>query len=143
MINLLPAVVFVSLALLHSHCLAMNLRLRKSSLRDLDAIARVVAASSYQEPANAWKYPDRDRYPDDAYQCLRVDYLKYIRNDEQRWHCMVTEKVEQDDQNATIIAVALWEVSAIPELAHEKPHSSASPPGQTGIATSHVDISPL
>lgn len=131
-------IVYVLLTFFKAACLAMTIRVRKSSLQDLDAIAKVVAASSYQEPSNAYKYPTRDRYPNDAYECTRNDYLKYIRNDEHRWHCMVTEKVKDNEAEATIISVALWEVSAVPELI---PKESSPPPSSTdqaGIVLSYL-----
>lgn len=105
--------------------------IRQATPSELSYITRIILASSSTEASFIWRFPYRTEYPQDMYDHIWHEYHKYVESRD--WAVMVAEvpvlctnELGRREEELvglgemSIIAVAVWYVSALPSTEKEK-----------------------
>ncbi|KAF3768123.1 hypothetical protein M406DRAFT_253529 [Cryphonectria parasitica EP155] len=101
--------------------------IRPADKKDLDNITDIVKAGFPDDPGCDYKYPFRDKYPDDFWKWTRRDHEAYIDQPEKFVVLVATQPVAGDErgQDQTIvdrpIAYAVWD-TAVNTKARSRDH---------------------
>lgn len=97
---------------------------RPATLSDLPSITNIALTSSSTEPSFAWKFPQHKQFPQDVYNHIRHEYRTYLEIVD--WVVVVGEvpavyangmrsrREEVEEVEMMTIAVAVWNISALP-----------------------------
>lgn len=83
--------------------------MRQATKADLDDIADVIAAAFPDDPGCDYKFPYRDKYPEDFRKWLRIEYEGYLDQPKKFAFNVVT--VTEGDLVDKAIAVGVWDIS--------------------------------
>ncbi|KAH7377964.1 acyl-CoA N-acyltransferase [Cadophora sp. MPI-SDFR-AT-0126] len=90
--------------------------LRKADKSDLEDITTVAQAGFPDDPEFDYRFPKRDKYPEDNRKWIKREYQAYIEQPEKFTVMIVTTPVEKDGQVASqAIALAVWDISVLTE----------------------------
>lgn len=98
------------------------INVRAADKQDLDAITGIVKAGFPDDPGCDYKYPYRDKYPDDFWEWTRREYEEYINQPDKFAVLVATQPVAADasgsaaDQGPSLqldrpIAYAVWDMA--------------------------------
>lgn len=90
-----------------------ELRLRVATKLDLDEITRVVQAGFPDDPEFNYRFPYRDRYPEDNWTWVRKEYEEYIEQPSKFAVMVITTPVGSDSGGVAdrVVALAVWDMS--------------------------------
>jgi hypothetical protein len=91
---------------------AEGFTLRKANEEDLDIITQIVKVSFAREPEQNYRFPHRDKYPEDYRIWTRKEYQGYLEQPEKFVFHVVEASVKS---NVTVkrqpIALSVWDVA--------------------------------
>lgn len=95
---------------------ANSLILRKATKADLDDITRVAQAGFPDDPEFNYRFPHRDKWPEDSWKWTRREYEGYIEQPEKFAVLVVTASVATNGKAADRpIALAVWDLAVLTE----------------------------
>ena len=90
--------------------------LRKANKSDLEDITTVAQAGFPDDPEFDYRFPKRDKYPEDNRKWIRREYQAYLEQPEKFTVMIITTPVEKDGQVASrAIALAVWDMAVLTE----------------------------
>ncbi|KAK4649347.1 uncharacterized protein QC761_118050 [Podospora bellae-mahoneyi] len=85
--------------------------MRKATKNDLDAITRVIQAGFPDDPGCNYKFPYRDKYPEDFWKYTRRQYEEYLEQPEKFAFNVVTVTNEEAGLDDLPIAIGVWDIA--------------------------------
>tara|TARA_R110002060_G_scaffold15727_12_gene21975 strand:- start:2066 stop:2506 length:441 start_codon:yes stop_codon:yes gene_type:complete len=90
--------------------------LRKADKSDLEDITTVAQAGFPDDPEFDYRFPKRDKYPEDNRKWIKREYQAYLEQPEKFTVMIITTPVERDGQVASrAIALAVWDMAVLTE----------------------------
>ena len=91
-----------------------NISLRVATAHDLDDIVRIVKTGFPDDPVWDYRFPYRNKYPEDHDYWTRKEYADYLSQvDKFAIVLAVLPKREKEKENNVTIAVAVWDLNVM------------------------------
>jgi len=99
----------------------VGLNVRAAAQADLDEIVRLVQIAFPDDPEFNYRFPYRDRFPEDNTTGVRREYAAYLDQPEKFAVMVVTtsDTNESEVQGHPIIALAVWDISVLTAAAND------------------------
>ncbi|KAL8834336.1 MAG: hypothetical protein Q9170_003790 [Blastenia crenularia] len=91
-----------------------ELSLRTATEADLDELTQVAQAGFPDDPEWNYRFPNRRKYPEDNWKCIRREYEEYLAQPEKYVVLVVTAPVKSSERLISkVIALAVWDISIL------------------------------
>ncbi|KAL4722077.1 hypothetical protein ACLX1H_010847 [Fusarium chlamydosporum] len=102
------------------------LTIRRATIDDLNDITWIVANSLPDDPATDYRFPYRDKYPDDFWKWSKEEYAEYFERPDKFYVMVVTAPVEDDGEIILQpVSVGVWDLIVTSDFA---PSGTLHPP---------------
>lgn len=89
-----------------------SIAIRAATKTDLDDITRIAQAAFPDDPEFNYRFPYRNKYPEDNWKWTRLEYEEYLDQPEKYGTLIATAPVQSENQvSHRAIALAVWDLS--------------------------------